>query len=202
MKELHRDQLQAAIDQLPTYRPEADVWDRLETELDADLLSETYTEHHPEQLRLAVDRLPQYSAPQQLWRNIEKRLSPSLVRRTWFARMAASLLLFALVGGTAWWLLSDSKPELPPKISEQVTPNPSISLPQAQALSPSLIQQYEPDLADCWARYSASKTVDVGHLMGILVVIDSLNKAGISPGETLLAAEKESADSLRKQICP
>jgi DNA-binding transcriptional LysR family regulator len=167
-EELNRDRLRAAIDQLPTYSPEEEIWDRLETELEADVLREDYLEKHPEQLRQAVAQLPHYSAPTRLWRKIERRLPSRLLPNPWIGRVAAAMLVLALAGGTGWWLLREPKaPNV--EVSETLNPSPALQLAPAQELYWGLLAEQEPALAACLEGKEAPKGSSWGEVLQPLI---------------------------------
>jgi hypothetical protein len=66
MQELNRKALTDAIQQLPHYEPEEQVWNGISSELD---------------LKDAVQALPQYAPPAGLWSSIEEEISTPAVER-------------------------------------------------------------------------------------------------------------------------
>jgi hypothetical protein len=104
-KEHNRETLQAAIRRLPQYAPAAPVWQRIEHQLENDLVFQD-----------AVQSLPTYAPPVAVWQRIaaglEKPVRMRRLRPAWFGAAAAAVVLLAV--GTYWWYTQT--PELVEKV--------------------------------------------------------------------------------------
>ncbi|MEO0472965.1 MAG: hypothetical protein AAF206_25330, partial [Bacteroidota bacterium] len=97
MKEINRDSLKRAIEQLPEHQPEDHLWQSLEEELGVG------EEQKRETLLAAIRRLPVYQTPAYIWQRIEGELPAQ--RRTlyrWSMRAAAAVIIGAI--GFSLWL--------------------------------------------------------------------------------------------------
>ena len=89
MKEVNKNSLKKAINNLPKYSPEANLWDKLSNNLDE---AQTNTVLHE-----AISKLPSYRAPSEVWINIEKEL-PAKRRFMWPRVLAVAATLALIVG--------------------------------------------------------------------------------------------------------
>ena len=73
---------------LPEYEPSDEVWNKIDTELNHDIL------------RKGISQLPKYEPDGRIWENIEADLNPKIVKlNTWrWVAMAASIVLIISVG--------------------------------------------------------------------------------------------------------
>lgn len=110
--EKNRNSLRQALQQLPSYTPPADMWERVVDNIDRPVVDES-------PLVEAVRSLPGHTPPSGVWNALARHLDDERgakirqlrTRRQWMTAAAA----VALVLGVAWWVFR----EPPPKISIQ-----------------------------------------------------------------------------------
>ena len=89
MEEKNKHSLKKAIDNLPKYSPEANLWDKLSDNLDQAQADAPLHE--------AIKLLPTYPAPDAAWNTIEQNL-PAVRRKMWPRVLAVAASLLLLIG--------------------------------------------------------------------------------------------------------
>ncbi|MEL6652746.1 MAG: hypothetical protein AAFQ87_18245 [Bacteroidota bacterium] len=186
MKEQNRDQLKAAIEQLPTYEAGPDIWDRLETALD----DEQQEQDNELKLQVSTALLPTYEAPQSVWRKLERQLG-GRKRSLWLSRIAASVLVLAMAGGITYTQWPAEKPLIVP---EQDNRNPQLELPIAEPMGVSVMREQEAELLDCLEAREDWQAIHDGEsfqqVLGLMSA-DSLDEAGFAERERLISTLRE-----------
>ena len=107
MQELNLSTLKKAIDQLPLYEPDEQLWLEIEDGLDEIELDQ--------KLQKTIPNLVQHNPPEMVWENIEAVLEQEIIAkkeavkirplRKWLALAASVVLLL----GLGWWMQNNNK---------------------------------------------------------------------------------------------
>ncbi len=192
MTEHNKDRLKRALESLPSYEPQEELWDRLSHELDADSSSSETELVGKQALDRAIRELPRYQAPQRLWGHIERKLNRTLPPvRSWLGVAASVLLVMGIAIGSSW---RTSAPKTDLQLSEkQVTPRPALSVPQdvSQSLAlPACLEDEE---------QRGEALVVRNQLLGLLDKIEEAHLHGEVSIRDSLQALFESQSTLAKQ---
>ena len=193
MKEENRDQLKAAIDQLPQYKAGPEIWDQLETVLDQDA-SEQENEL---KLQVSTALLPTYEAPRSVWSRLERQLAGKQ-RPLWLGRIAAAVVVLAAVGGLLVW---QWPAEIQAPVTEQINPQPSLDLPVAESMGMSVLREQEAELISCLEQHTDWTKIQTGasfKRLQALLAADSLGEAGLAEREV---EQEEIVAELQGQYC-
>lgn len=193
MKEENRDQLKAAIDQLPQYKAGPDIWDQLEGALD----QAASKQDNELKLQVSTALLPTYDAPRSVWSRLERQLSGKR-RPLWLGRIAAAVVVLAAVGGLLVWQWP-AEVQIP--ISEQTNQQPTLDLPVAEAIGMSVLREQEAELISCLEQHTDWAEIQAGapfKRLQTLLAADSLEEAGLA--ERAIEQEEIVAE-LREQYC-
>ncbi|MFK7921998.1 MAG: hypothetical protein AB8H47_08575 [Bacteroidia bacterium] len=193
MKEENRDQLKAAIDQLPQYKAGPEIWDQLEAALDQDASAKD----NELKLEVSTALLPTYEAPPSVWNRLERQLTGKQ-RPLWLGRIAAAVVVLAAVGGLLVWQWP-AEVQIP--ISEQTNQQPSLDLPVAEAMGMSVLREQEAELISCLEQHRDWGEIQAGESfkrLQALLVADSLEETGLAERET---EQKEIITALRGEYC-
>ncbi|MEL7530502.1 MAG: hypothetical protein AAFN10_04300 [Bacteroidota bacterium] len=194
MKEENRDQLKAAIKQLPDYQAGPEIWDRLAAALDQDKAAQD----NEIKMQVSTALLPTYEAPKSVWARLEKQLGAKR-RPLWLGRIAAAVLVLAMVGGLALWQWPEESAPAP--IAEQNNQQSSLDLPVAEAIGLSVLREQQAELLNCleqhpdWAKIQEEETFVS---LETLLAADSLNEAGLAERQT---QTEEIVAALKSQYC-
>jgi len=125
MKEENKNSLKKAIENLPSYSPEKNLWDKLSSNLD-EVQADTA-------LHEAINKLPTYEAPIEAWAKIEKEL-PAKRRLLWPKLLAMAATIALLVGFAINYTAANFEKEVV-TTSHQVKAIPSDQLVQVYTIN-------------------------------------------------------------------
>ncbi|MEM6347506.1 MAG: hypothetical protein AAF927_26705 [Bacteroidota bacterium] len=195
MKEENRDQLKAAIEQLPDYQAGPEIWDRLEAALD----QEKTAQDNEIKMQVSTALLPTYEAPQSVWNRLEKQLGGKR-RPLWLGRIAAAVVVLAAIGGLAVWQRPEAGP--PPPIAEQSNQQSSLDLPVAESIEMSVLREQQAELLNCLEQHPDWESIQTGETfinLQALVAADSLvDEAGLAERQN---QTEEIVAALKSQYC-
>lgn len=95
MEEKNKHILDKALEQLPQFKADDRIWDKVVEQLDNE-----EGEQNPEILKRSINQLPSFRAGENIWNNIEKELDgkSSAANKFYFLKIAASLILLIGIG--------------------------------------------------------------------------------------------------------